>query len=273
IDASAVAPPPPVPPSAPPAVPGKKKSSGCGTLIVAFITLLAVGSCFTALRGPGTTSAPTKPASQTRPSPEEEAAQRVRQLAYVKDETNPAGQRLATARMLANGPADAPETSEAKAAVPALEETLRKENIGKQWRYHASEDSMSGAPSKSASVLSNNQFEFDFPYQGRQHATLTIRRHPRWGNDVIFRIEKGQVLCNSYDRCRINVRFDDAQPRRLSGNEPSDNSTETVFIPGYNDFVSRLSRAKTVRIEVDIYQQGPLVAEFNVEGFDAGRSE
>lgn len=262
--------PPPVPPPAAATVP--KKKAGCGTLLVAVFTLVAVGSCFTALRNPGKAPTPTKPIAQVASqTPEEQAAQRERQLAFVKDAANPVEQRLSTARMLAAGPSEAAETAEAREAIAELEEALRKQSIGKQWRYHSSDDAMSGKSSRSASVESSNQFEFGFPYQGRQRATLTIRRHPRWGNDVIFRIERGQVLCSSYHNCRVNVRFDDGPPRRLSGNEPSDNSTETVFIPGYKDFVARLSRAKTVRVEVDIYQEGPLVAEFDVEGFDAAR--
>lgn len=258
----------------PPPVPAEKskRSSGCGTLIVAVIMLVAIGSCMTAIRNSGTSDATaTSAAPAVSLSPEDLAAQRARQLAFVKDEANSVTERLSTARMLAAGPSDAPETAEATEAIPALEEALRKERIGKQWRYHVSEDAMTGKVSKSASVLSTNQFEFGFPYHGRQNATLTIRRHPRWGNDVIFAIEKGQVLCHSYHRCKVNVRFDEGQPRRLTGTEPSDNSTETVFIPGYKDFVSRLATAKTVRIEVDIHQEGPLVAEFEVEGFDASR--
>lgn len=260
--------------AAPPPVPSSpKKTYGCGTLIVALITLLIVVSCFSALRNSGSGSslgAPTT-AAPSRPSLQEDPAARARQLAFVTDASNPTERRLTTARQLAAGPAGAPETVAAREAIPALEEALRKEQIGKQWLYASHDDEMSGKASKSASVLSTNQFEFDFPYQGKQRARLTIRRHPRWGNDVIFAIEKGQILCHSYSRCSINIRFDDNPPRRLNGNEPADNSSETVFIPGYNDFVTRLSRAKKLRVEVEIYQQGNLVAEFDVEGFDASK--
>ena len=88
---------------------------------------------------------------------------------------------------------------------------------------------------------------------------------------MIFAIERGQILCRSYSSCPIRIRFDDGTARTLSGNEPADNSSESVFIPGYNDFVARMSKAKRLRVEVNLHQQGTLVSEFNVEGFDATR--
>jgi hypothetical protein len=45
-----------------------------------------------------------------------------------------------------------------------------------------------------AHVTSTNALNFDFPYQGNQHGTLTIRKTARWGTEVLFRIERGQFL-------------------------------------------------------------------------------
>lgn len=120
---------------------------------------------------------------------------------------------------------------------------------------------------RTASVRSTNTISLDFPYQGAQHATLRLRRHPRWGNDVIFSIEQGQLLCHSYGDCSISVKFDDGQVLRYEGNPPSDNSSEYAFVPAFSTFMKRLPDAKNVRIEMAIYQGGSPVFEFDVSGF------
>lgn len=82
---------------------------------------------------------------------------------------------------------------------------------------------------------------FSFPYAGPQHGTLTLRTHPRYGKNVIFNIERGQIPCPAVS---------------YSAAGPEDNSTE---------------KAKTVRISVNVFQEGSPVFEFDVSGFDANK--
>lgn len=159
-----------------------------------------------------------------------------------------------------------PEAKRASELLDKLKADLAEEARGRQWAYSAQEDGMSGKQTFSGSVTSTNSFEFDFPYQGQQNAKLTLRRHPRWGNDVIFSIEKGQILCHTY-QCAVRVRFDEGAPQTFSGTGPADNSSESVFIPAYGTFAKKLEKAKRVRVEVNIYQHGVLVSDFDVEGF------
>ena len=67
------------------------------------------------------------------------------------------------------------------------------------------------------------------------------------------------------------MRFDDEPARTFKGNEPADNSSEMVFIPGYDNFARKLATAERVRIEFNVYQQGAVVADFDVSGFDRKR--
>ena len=122
-----------------------------------------------------------------------------------------------------------------------------------------------------AQVTSSNTVNFDRPYDGPQHGTLTLRTHPRYGKNVIFQIEKGQILCRSYEDCTILVRFDDRKAERYSAIGAADNSTETIFIRNYSRFVDSMQKAKTVRIAVEIYHQGAPVFEFDVSGFDTAK--
>ena len=93
-----------------------------------------------------------------------------------------------------------------------------EDNSGKQWEYTASEDKMSGGITYFASVKSTNTVNFDFPYRGEQHATLDLRIDPKYGKDMIFSIERGQLLCRSYQSCTVLVRFDNGKPAKYSAN-------------------------------------------------------
>ena len=122
-----------------------------------------------------------------------------------------------------------------------------------------------------AQVPSTNVVLFDSPYDGPQHATLTLRTHPRHGKDIILGIERGQFLCRSYEDCNVLVRFDDQKAVTYAGVGPADNSTESVFIRNYPRFVSSMLKAKRVRISAEVYQEGSPVFEFDVTGFNEAK--
>lgn len=137
-----------------------------------------------------------------------------------------------------------------------------------QWQYTQDEDKMAGGKTFFATVTSSNSVDFGFPYNGEQYSTLSIRNDPKYGKDVIFRIQKGQILCSSYDGCNVLIRFDDEKAVKYSANPPADNSTEVIFIGNYSRFVEKLRKAKQVRISPTVYQEGAPVFEFDITGFE-----
>jgi hypothetical protein len=139
---------------------------------------------------------------------------------------------------------------------------------GSLWSYHQSDDEMGNGTTYLARISSSNTVNFDFPYSGDQHAELQLRTHPRYGKDVIFSIEKGQFLCNSFEDCIVLVRFDDGKAASFSAAGAADNSTETIFIRNYSRFVEKMQKSKRVRISANIYQEGAPVFEFDVSEFD-----
>lgn len=141
-------------------------------------------------------------------------------------------------------------------------------SAGLQWSYSEADDPMSNGTTYHAVVLSSNTVEFDFPYSGAQNAKLHLRIDPKYGKDVIFSIEKGQILCNSSEDCTVLVRFDDEKATNYSAASAADNSTETIFIRNYARFIEKMLKAKRVRISTNIYQEGAPVFEFDVSGFD-----
>ena len=176
----------------------------------------------------------------------------------------------------------AKQIPELEAAVKAVEEAERiraaeaaaaaeAQRLADKWMYRINEDPMTSRKSRSATIESENTVDFDFPYQGSQHGTLTLRDHPTYGRDVIFSIEQGQLLCQSYTDCQIRVRFDEGNPEGWSAVGPADNSSTSIFLRNQARFVQKLRAAKVVRLQVPAYQQGEPMFEFQVGGLDYAR--
>jgi hypothetical protein len=133
------------------------------------------------------------------------------------------------------------------------------------WQYDTSDDEMGRGKIKTATLESTNEFEFDFPYADPQRATLMLRKHPKYGNDAILSVEKGQFL-TGINGTSVEVRFDSGKAREYKALEPEDHSTTAIFIERFEDFVARAKKAKKVRIEASFFQEGSRVLEFDVAG-------
>ena len=133
------------------------------------------------------------------------------------------------------------------------------------WEYENQTDAMGRGGIKTASVTSIQPFTLNFPYKGEQYATLLIRKHPKYGNDVILTIERGQLICD-YDDCAITVRFDNNKPMRFTANKPADHSTTHFFLEGFSRFVSSAKKAKRLQVEAVFFQQGGRILEFDITG-------
>lgn len=167
---------------------------------------------------------------------------------------------------------DAREAKEKKAkAEKAREQFEQARKLLEQWTYRTVADPMTSGSGVMASIESDNTVSFSFPYQGAQRATLALREHPRHGNAVIFRIERGQIQCSSYSGCSVLVRFDESKAETWEGSGSADKNSTIVFLPNYGNFLRRLNSAKTVRIQVGVYHQGSPAFSFSVAGFDPNR--
>ncbi|MEF9926439.1 MAG: hypothetical protein RR804_01285 [Massilia sp.] len=167
--------------------------------------------------------------------------------------------------------AQAANVSTTPGAADSSQSTEVKNKAGKQWRYEAVEEPMTGKTQYTATVSSSNTVNLSFPYNDEQRGSLTLRTHPQYGKDVIFGMEKGQILCPSYKGCQVQVRFDEGKPIRFQASGAADHSTEYVFIDDYTGFVSQLKKAKRVRVAVEIYQNGSPAFEFDISGFDTAK--
>jgi len=173
----------------------------------------------------------------------------------------------ATRRMQAFEAADSlsREAEHLRAIQAAADDEDRR--LANKWTYSVTEDPMTSRRTLIALIQSENTVSFDFPYQGAQHGTLMIRDHPRYGRDVIFCIERGQLLCHSSD-CEVQIRFDDDDPFHWNAVGAADNSNESIFFQNEMRFVKRLRSSRVLRLQVRVYQEGNQIFVFHVGGFD-----
>lgn len=136
----------------------------------------------------------------------------------------------------------------------------------KTWDYDTRVDEMNDSKSKFASLTSDNSVEFDFPYQGGSDLTITVRSTKKWGTDVYISISKGQFICNEYEGTDyVRVRFDDGKPMKFTTNEPSDGSSDMLFLNNSKKFISLAKKAKRILVEAPFYQAGNQVFTFTVD--------
>ena len=132
-----------------------------------------------------------------------------------------------------------------------------------EWEYNTEEDKMTSTITKYATITSNESLSLDFPYEGLNMGHLLLRKK-KGELDIIIRIDKGQIS-TSYDNQNIEVRFDNNKATTFSYLEPTDNSSDVIFISNTTRFISKLKKSKKTLIALPLYQGGTQILEFNTE--------
>lgn len=154
--------------------------------------------------------------------------------------------------------------SSADNPINTAQATINKQVV---WEYSNSVvDEMSGKPTKRASLKSQNTHDLGFPYQGGTYGEIVVRQSPRFGNDIFFEINSGQLLCHS-DDCHVIIKFDEDQPQRIAAKGSSDYRSTVLFLSGYKKLVTKIKHSKKVIIEAEFYKEGLRSFEFGVSGF------
>jgi len=122
------------------------------------------------------------------------------------------------------------------------------------WAYDTSDDELRGEKIYRASMESSNSVSFDFPYNGGSTLRMTVRRHPEYGQDVIFVISKGQFTCG-VDDCAGTINFGSGA-ESIALVEPSDNASDTLFAANADYVIGQLKKSKKVIVELPFYQEG-----------------
>ena len=140
-----------------------------------------------------------------------------------------------------------------------------------RWKYYKFEDAGSGRYYSQAIVKSENEVNFDFPYDGSQRASFELRNHPRWGKDLIISLKRGQFLCDAYQNKYVSIRFDGSAVESYRCLQASDGSSNQIAIAGFDALAPRLVSTRKIFISVHVYQEGERTFEFQVKGFDLSK--
>lgn len=134
------------------------------------------------------------------------------------------------------------------------------------WRHQLDKDEMTDEVTHYYLNNSLNSIRFAFPYEGGSTATFQVRVKGK-KKEIIYSISKGQFIGSSLNDGKAVLRFDDEPPMTVSMNEPSDYSSDLVFLGSEQKILSKLKTAKTLKIQTEFYQEGNRVFEFNVSDF------
>lgn len=160
--------------------------------------------------------------------------------------------------------------SKDKAIEPAQKVELQPEAIKEVepkylWEYSESVNEMDNKTNYFASITSDNELDFDFPYQGGSSGSITIRNMDG-KNTVAISIEKGQFMPNFMDSEYIRVKFDDDELEKYSYAMAADGSSNIIFPNQSSKLINKLKKSKTIKVEAAFYNEGRQVLNFSTQG-------
>lgn len=134
------------------------------------------------------------------------------------------------------------------------------------WDFTIEKDEMTDTKNIWATIISDNSVSQHFPYEGLAFAKITIRYMKKYGYDAIISITKGQIHGNRYNGNNyITARFDDGAPKKYYFNEAADGSSEMVFLSSKSDFIKKCKQAKSIKLDIPLFQAGRPVFSFRVD--------
>lgn len=132
------------------------------------------------------------------------------------------------------------------------------------WIERTSQDDMTDETNVWMSILSDNQHEFEFPYNGGSRLQIDVRYRKQDGNQVILTLSKGQLQTTNYNGGNnVIVRFDDDDPMTFTTTEPADYSSSYLFLNNPRKFINRAKSANKIKIQVPVFDEGQPIFEFS----------
>ncbi len=151
---------------------------------------------------------------------------------------------------------------EVKARGDAVREEARTAAL---WSYDTR--AVEGGQQVSAAIYGRDPVDVDG--SGAKRVRLIFRDHPGWGRSSYLVLEAGDFDC--YPRCRVTVRIDDGEPRRMAANRPQTDEAIAMFIDDERTLWRLLEGATTLAIEFPVKAGGTRHVLFEVSGLDRER--
>jgi len=131
------------------------------------------------------------------------------------------------------------------------------------WKYETQIDKMTDEQKRMAMLRSTNSLSLPFPYAGKNYGTIYIRQHPQHGQDVIFGVDKGIILCHR--KCDVLFRINGDKPVQISFFPASSGSSDLIFATDAKALITKLATAKKLMVQVSMYHAGNQVLEFDAD--------
>lgn len=160
---------------------------------------------------------------------------------------------------------DEDESTTTESTAESTQGTVKKKKNQKTWDVYTYVDEMTDKKTVTKSLVSDNSHEFEFPYSGGSSLTLKVRYMDN-SNDVILKLEQGQIIGNEFDGSNyVNVRFDNDKPQKFFFVGSADYSTDIAFLKRAKLFIERAKTAKTIKIDLPVFQEGRPLYTFTVD--------
>ena len=134
-----------------------------------------------------------------------------------------------------------------------------------QWEYAETVDKMDATKTKTATIQSTNNLEFEFPY-GRSAFSLTVRKNAK-GTDVYVYCSSCQFLTGIMGDKSYRVKFDDEAPFSVSVLGADSGDSKLAFLSSEKKLIEKIKKAKRMTVEAQFYEAGRQAIEFDVAGF------
>lgn len=133
------------------------------------------------------------------------------------------------------------------------------------WTYDIDEVGIDKTKSIYAINRSINSLDLKFPYNGSNHGSLVIRKMKN-KIEILLSIDKGQIIGEIYN-IKGKIKFDNSNSFSFTANKSNDGSSNIVFIKNPSAILEKIRKSKKMLVEVELYNNGIQVIEFNIDGF------
>ena len=158
---------------------------------------------------------------------------------------------------------DASEDSIAVESKDAEKDTANSSQ--KTWKISSSKDEMRGSTDTFASIESDNEVEFEFPYHGGSTLSIVVRESQKFGTDVYLLISDGQFIGNAFDGSNyVTIKFEDGPLQKYYFDDAADGSTNVIFLRKEKELIAKFKTAKKIMIEAPFFDSGSKQFTFTV---------
>lgn len=138
-----------------------------------------------------------------------------------------------------------------------------------KWIYNERINEMTDDKIFFAQIEANEELEFDFPYNGGTKVWITLRKNSA-DTDAWLSISKnkGQFISNIMGNKSVLVRFDDRPAEKYTYSDPSDYSSDVIFIKNATKFINNLKTSQKTIIQCEFFNEGVQTIRFDTKDLE-----